>query len=286
MSSADVIAAHQAVGRFLDVAGIRVFVREEGEGPTVLCMHGVPASSFTYRKVLLELAARGLRGVSFDLPGLGLSDRPEDLDYGWSGLGSFSAKVADELGLESIHLVVHDLGGPVGLELAHRLPERIRSITVLNTIGNIDGFVKPWVMRPFALPGVRRLYLATFTKPTARLLMSMQGIGDTSRVTSHEIGAYVDLLKRVDGGRAFLRMMASFESTAEAEHRYRAVLRSHRVQIIWGENDPALKVEVEGEAVRRLAGVDSIHRIPGKHFLQEDQAEAIAELVAAFVRSS
>jgi pimeloyl-ACP methyl ester carboxylesterase len=35
----------------------------------VVCLHGVPASSFLYRKLIVELAARGLRGIAFDLPG-------------------------------------------------------------------------------------------------------------------------------------------------------------------------------------------------------------------------
>jgi pimeloyl-ACP methyl ester carboxylesterase len=63
--------------------------REDGE--PVLCMHGVPASSFVYRKVIAELAGRGLRSVAFDLPGLGLAARPEQFDYSWTGLGKFSA---------------------------------------------------------------------------------------------------------------------------------------------------------------------------------------------------
>jgi hypothetical protein len=37
------------------------------------------------------------------------------------------------------------------------------------------------------------------------------------------------------------------------------------VQIIWGEADPALKVTTFGEIARRAAGVDHIHRLPGKH---------------------
>lgn len=56
-------------------------VIDEGDGPPVVCLHGVPASSFLYRKVVPELAARGLRGLAFDLPGLGLAERPQDFDY-------------------------------------------------------------------------------------------------------------------------------------------------------------------------------------------------------------
>jgi haloalkane dehalogenase len=59
-----------------------------------------------------ELAARGLRGIAFDLPGLGLADRPPDFDYSWTGLGRFAAAVVDALGLDHCHLVVHDIGAP------------------------------------------------------------------------------------------------------------------------------------------------------------------------------
>jgi len=50
-------------------------VRASGGGEPVVLIHGVPTSSLLWRKVLPELAARGRRGVAFDLPGLGLADR-------------------------------------------------------------------------------------------------------------------------------------------------------------------------------------------------------------------
>jgi len=56
--------------------------------------------------VLDELAARDLRGVAFDLPGLGLADRPESFDYTWTGLGQYCVSAVDALGLEHFHLVV------------------------------------------------------------------------------------------------------------------------------------------------------------------------------------
>ena len=52
---------------------------EQGDGEPVVLLHGVPVSSFLYRKVVPELAGRGLRGVAFDFPGLGLAERPRGL---------------------------------------------------------------------------------------------------------------------------------------------------------------------------------------------------------------
>ena len=286
MTSAEVIAAHRAAGRTFTAAGLTGFVREAGDGETILCMHGVPTSCFLYRKVLDELATRDLHGVAFDLPGLGLADRPETFDYSWTGLGHYCLAAIDALELERFHLVVHDVGGPVGFELAAAVPDRVKSLTVLNTIVDVDTFDRPWSMEPFARRGIGEAYLRALSKPAFRLLMTLQGVADRSAIPNAELDAYVDLLKLADGGRAFLKIMRGFERTAVKRDLYRSVLGSKRypVQVVWGTRDPALKVGTHGEAARRAAGVDTIHRLPGKHFLQEDQAPAIADLVAGITQ--
>src|SRR5829696_10027431 len=171
-----VVRAHGAAGRRFAAGGIHSFVRETGAGEPVVCLHGVPASCFLYRKVLDELAARGLRGLAFDLPGLGLADRPPDFDYTWTGLGRFCREAVDALELDRFHLVVHDIGGPVGFELAAAAPARVRSLTVLNTIADPDGFKRPWMMEPFAVRGVRFAWLRTMTRPSWRLLYHFAGV--------------------------------------------------------------------------------------------------------------
>ena len=288
MTSAEVIERHRAAGRGFEAAGVRSFVREEGDGEPVLCLHGVPASSFLYRKVIAELASRGLRGVAFDLPGLGLADRPVDFDYSWTGLGRFARAAVNALGLDRFHLVVHDVGGPVGFELAAALPDRVLSLTVLDTIVEVDTFKRPWSMEPFARRGIGEVYLRTLTKPAFRTLMRLQGIGDMSRIERPELDAWVDMLKHPDGGRAFLRIMRGFERTRAKRDLYVSTLRdvTYPVQIVWGADDPALKLAVHGEQARLAAGLDEIHALPAKHFLQEDQAPAVAERVATLARAA
>lgn len=287
-SGAAVLERWRQSGRAFDAAGVRSFVAERGEGHAVVCMHGVPASAFLYRKVLGELATRGLRGLAFDLPGLGLAERPSAFDYTWSGLGRFGVAAVDALGLERFHLVVHDIGGPVGFELAAAVPERIASLTVLNTLIEVDSFKRPWSMEPFARRGIGEVYLRTLSKPAFRTLMRLQGIADMSAVARSELDAYVDLLKREDGGRAFLRIMRGFERTAEKQRLYTSVVASDRypVQVLWGGDDPALKASVHGEIARRIAGLDHLETVPAKHFLQEDQAPAVAACVARVAAGS
>ena len=52
------------------------------------------------------------------------------------------------------------------------------------------------------------------------------------------------------------------------------------VQIVWGAEDPALKLAVHGEQARRATGGAPLYTVPAKHFLQEDQAPAVAEHIA------
>lgn len=285
MNTEEVIDRHRSAGEYFKAGGIRSFVRDEGRGETVLCFHGVPASSFLYRKVIRELSERGMRGVCFDLPGLGLADRPSDYDYSWSGLGQFSAKAVEALGLEEFHLVVHDIGGPVGFEVAAEMPERIRSVTLLNTMVKVDEFSRPWVMEPFAHRGIGELWLRSMIKPLFRPLMYWFGIKDRSAVSTAEIDAYVRLLKRKDDGRAFLKIMRGFERTRAKADRYVSTVREteYPVQVLWGKDDPALKLSTYGEQAREISGSETIHTLPAKHFLQEDQAPAIAGRISEFI---
>ncbi len=286
MTAREVVERHRSLGRPFDAGGIRSFVREEGSGEPVVCVHGVPMSSFLFRRVLSELAARDLRGVAFDLPGLGFADRGPALDYTWTGLGRFAHAAVDTLELDRFHLVVHDVGGPVGLELAAAVPERIRSLTVLNSIVDPDGFKRPWMMEPFAIRGLRFAWLRTMTRLNWRALYHQAGVKRHRSVPTAEIDAHLLLLKRTDRGRSFLRVMRGFERTAEKSALYASALQGpYPVQVVWGEYDPALKLSDQGEKARRLAGVDQIHTVPGKHFTPEDQGPAIAERVAALAAS-
>jgi pimeloyl-ACP methyl ester carboxylesterase len=123
----------------------------------------VPTSSFLYRKVAIALHQRGLRTIAIDLPGLGLSDRPEDFNYIFSNYGRFCNRFLDELKLDEVHLLIHDIGTPIGLSMADQNSSRIRSITVLNSMLDLENFEKPLAMRPFEKPILGEAALAMLT---------------------------------------------------------------------------------------------------------------------------
>ena len=256
---------------------MRSFTLDRGDGDAVVLLHGVPSSCFLYRKLVPLVAERDRRAIAFDFPGLGLAERPEDFDYTWSGLARFVDAALATLAVERCHLVVHDIGGPIGFEWAVRNPDRVLSLTALNTIGDPATFRRPWTMHPFAVRGLGELWLRSLNRWAFSELFYLQGIGDRSAVPRTDLYAHYELLKRGDGGRAFLRIMRGFELTqAKQDFIWNGLAeRSYPAQVVWGGDDPALgrkQMRIVGEVL----GVEPVE-LPAKHFLQEDQAPAIAQ---------
>jgi haloalkane dehalogenase len=287
--TSSLLERHRASGRSFRAGGIGSFVLDQGprDGEAVVCVHGVPASAYLYRKVVPALAARGLRGIAVDLPGLGLAERPTDADYTWTGLGRWLGTAIDALELDRFHLVVHDIGGPIGFEVAAAHPDRVRSLTMLNTTVAVESFHRPWMMEPFAHPVLGEAWLKS-TRLPGMFLALMRYVGVTRQVPAAEIACYVPLLLGDDGGRAFLRIMRAFELTAAKQRLYLSAVRDtpYPVQIVWGVRDPALTWRRYGVQAQMAAGLDNAILLPGKHFLQEDCPDEIAAAVHQFVSTT
>ena len=285
----NVIQEHESSGKYIEVEGLRTFALDYGdkEAETVFCIHGVPTSSFLYRKVLKSLAKKGYRAVSVDLPGLGLSARPENFDYSFPNFADFLSKAARKLNIEKYHLVVHDVGGPVGFALAANEPEKILSITILNTWVDVENFQKPLVMRPFEKKIIGEAELKMISHATWPVMFSKMGVNSNEGIPSEEINAYVDRLKREDDGKAFLKIMRNFSDSEEFRKLcYKAVQNvDYPVQAIWGADDPALTLDRYGSEIKEVGRLKEITELPSRHFLQEEVWLSIADKIDAIAKA-
>ncbi|HEX2273197.1 MAG TPA: alpha/beta fold hydrolase [Acidimicrobiales bacterium] len=125
--------------RFLELDGGRLHYIDEGEGPVLLLLHGNPTWSFLYRNLVGRLRHR-FRCVAVDYPGFGLSTAPPDYGFTPAEHAAVVERFVEDLGLGSFTPVVHDWGGPVGLAVAGRHPQRVRALVVGNTFAwPLDG---------------------------------------------------------------------------------------------------------------------------------------------------
>ncbi|MEV3905779.1 haloalkane dehalogenase [Mycobacterium sp. NPDC050551] len=116
---------------------VRMHYVDEGppDGAVVLLLHGQPTWSYLYRTMIRVLADAGHRVVAPDHIGFGRSDKPtQRTDYTFSRHVEWVHSLVTTLDLRDVTLVAQDWGGPIGLSVLARDPDRFAGVVASNTI--------------------------------------------------------------------------------------------------------------------------------------------------------
>jgi pimeloyl-ACP methyl ester carboxylesterase len=110
-----------------------------GAEPARVYVHGLGATSAAYHAhVAARAELAGRRSLFVDLPGHGISDRPEDFGYTLEEHADALAAALDAAGARGAELVAHSMGGSVAIVLAHRRPDLVSRLVL--TEANLDAF--------------------------------------------------------------------------------------------------------------------------------------------------
>ncbi|HYT40486.1 MAG TPA: alpha/beta hydrolase [Acidimicrobiia bacterium] len=119
--------------------GLRIHVREVGQGPPVLLLNGVAADTGMWAR--LEAAFDGFHLISFDAPGAGRSPAPL-VPVPIARLARLATLVLDTVGVQQADVIGYSMGGIVAQQLAADAPERVRRVVLAGTtcgLGAIPG---------------------------------------------------------------------------------------------------------------------------------------------------
>ena len=103
-----------------------------GDAVPFLLVHGLASNRRLWERVAARLQELGHPVASVDLRGHGRSDKPDD-GYDFTTMGDDLLKVMDAAGFDRPVLAGQSTGGNIVVDLAARVPERVRGV------GGIDG---------------------------------------------------------------------------------------------------------------------------------------------------
>lgn len=258
--------------------GVPVRFSDTGTGPTLLFVH-VGMWSIVWRDVIARLQDR-YRCVALDAPGCGLSGAPLSKIDLRSAADAIDA-VVRELDLVDITLVVHDLGGPAGLEAASRWPERVAGLIVVNAFG--------W--RP-AGPMFRGM-LAIIGNPAMREFDAATGWLPRASATRLGVGRHWNRATRKTYRRGLGRpQRRSFHRYMRAarRHDYARIedaarnLADRPVLTIFGQRNDPLRFQPRWKT--RFPAATQITVAKGYHFPMCDNPELVAGAIDRWHRTN
>ncbi len=273
------------------VDGIDVFVREAGpaQAPCVILLHGFPSASHMFRELMPRLAAR-YRVVAPDYPGFGNSGRPDPKDAAltFEGISRTMERLLAMRGLERYVLFLHDYGGPIGLRMASRSPQRVRGLVVQNANAYDEGLSERF------LKSKRPLWDARSAETEAPVAKFIAEGGWRSQYTTglRNPAAFSPDDANLDAWGLSLPHTLAIQVGLQYDYRdnlaryaeWQAYLRKHRppTLVVWGKNDPVF-LEAGAHAYRRDVPDAEVHLLDTGHFPLQEDTEATASLMLDFL---
>lgn len=289
---------------FSEAPGFRMHYVDEGprERDAVLCLHGEPTWGYLFRDLIPVLSADH-RVIVPDHMGFGKSATPQDRSYWVQDHIDNLERLVLALDLRHITLVLHDFGGPVGMGLAARHPDRIARVISANgptPFGQADlvdrltanAAVSPWFQ--WIINAETEGRLETVLGQLGFNILSalkLNGFENNAVITDTWISAYgshftkpADCLGAIGWAKGVPANAHRFEAPDAAADR---AIRGKPALAIWGDKDRTLQADQFLPLFTALFPAAPVHQLAGVgHYCFEDASEQVATLIAQFIRQT
>lgn len=266
------------VSTTVDLGAHRMAVDRWGkpDAPPVVLLHGIPGWRGTWREVAARLAPRAFV-VAPDLVGFGESS-PAPPRFHASDHADLVIALCRRLGLDRVHLVGFDFGGPTAVLVATRAPWLVASLTLAaaNVLADTPIPLPLQLVRPpvlgdafarlvFGRAGLSMLWWAAVGRrdrfPLARyreMLRFAQGVTSTRRVFQASLRDLPGLYGPVQAALAALHLPSV---------------------VVWGDRDPFFPVAVGERTAARIPGARFVVASGCGHFLPAEDPDLLADVV-------
>lgn len=287
---------------YTQAPGFRMHYVDEGKGEIVLALHGEPTWGYLFRHLIKALSSR-YRVIAPDHMGFGKSETPKERTYLLQDHINNLEQFVLELDLRDITLVMHDFGGPTGMGVAMRHPDRIKRIISTNgpTPLGQPGLGETLAKNRDTSPWFNWIAKAYADKTLEQILgqldytilstLKLNGFERNNVITDTWLWAYrapfktpADCLGAIGWAKGFAEGAHRFEPT---DTLAKSVLVQKPALAIWGMADQTLQPEHFIPLFQEAFPNGNTHRLAGVgHYCHEDAPEKVVKLIDEFLQQT
>ena len=272
-------------GEFVDLAGSRLYyyaAGTRGAGEPVVFLHGFPASSQLWHRVVPEMP-EGHRLVLVDQLCFGRSDRADVAALTVRAHAERTRALMDELGITSACVVGHGLGGAVAQAVALAFPERVTRLCLINSTA-FDCWPRQAarLARILAKTPIGRMLGAPLLSGLVYSSL-LSGFAD-EEIGRHALDKYLGAFNIRLGVDALVAQLRAMHDPAVEAIGAALGQVTQPTAIVWGQRDPYLPVALAYRLQRAITGA-TVEIVDGaRHFTPEDAPKRIAAAIAELLR--
>jgi pimeloyl-ACP methyl ester carboxylesterase len=246
----------------------------------VVFVHGNPGSADDWERLVAAAAGTGMRAVAFDLPDFGETPAPAGFAHDVPAYAGFLDQTLKELGIERVHLVIHDFGGPIGLVWAMAHPDALAGVTLIDT-GLMPGYRWHILARVWRTRGAGEILQATATRPFFRFLVNLREPRGLPREFTERMYDHFDRRTR----QAVLKLYRATPDPGGMSENLIELFAPRDIPalVIWGEDDAYLPSSF-AERQREAFPSADVHVLPASgHWPFADAPETVERLLVEFL---
>lgn len=257
---------------------------DEGQGEVILFVHGTPSWSFDFRNIIKDLKSN-YRCIAIDHIGFGLSDKPKDYDYSTANHSKTLEKFITEKQLENITLVVHDFGGPIGLNFAIEHPEKVKKIIIFNSwlwsTENDPDYIK--FRKILKSPLLPFLYRRLNFSPRFILPKLFGDDKISKKLLEQYTKPFANSTER-NGALAFAKSLLYDQNWFEELWKRRNSISNKPTLFIWGMKDEVIKPHNLEKFEDGFTNSETVKLETSGHFPHEEQPQKVINAIFEFMK--
>lgn len=273
------MTAYQDRFQTAQVEGHRLAYLDEGEGPPVLLIHGIPTSSLLWRGVIPALSDQ-YRVIAPDLLNYGRSDKPARADVSIAAQARLLVGLLDGLGIRRADVVAHDIGGGVAQIMALRRPERIRKLVLCSSVC-FDSWPIP-EFEPLQKPEAEaEMTLDEFTKMLREFLP--QGVHSSASLDEEAMEILMAPWSSEEGKRALFRNFRRLDPEYTEAIGDELGDLDQETLILWGREDPFQDPAYAERLRAAIPRAELVWLEDAAHWTMEEKPDEVGRILRAFL---